>query len=207
MINVWFIKNILETFLVHRMSGINTSLNRTIWQVMFYWIGLGGVVGFSLYHPLYDERQFPFIDDSDNMSWRQMVILGVFFFSMIMSVLAHCHFSNMTEMMAKAVLKDYMTDDLNNKSKSRRNFIIKSMSRLATVNDYGYNLVTSADYLCELISVMCILLIIQTMSGYLFGATLAYWRFQKAKERHDNYRAEYGINYPDERKLLIPYLI
>lgn len=33
------------------LAGRTVSMNRTAWGALFYWIGLGAIVGFSLFHP------------------------------------------------------------------------------------------------------------------------------------------------------------
>jgi hypothetical protein len=51
MINIHFGKRIIETFLLETIAGQMTSLNKVIWQVLFYYIFIGGIVGFKLYNP------------------------------------------------------------------------------------------------------------------------------------------------------------
>lgn len=53
LIYIHFAKILLEVLFVHRMSGRNIPVNRTLWQILFYWGFLGCLVGYSLFHPLY----------------------------------------------------------------------------------------------------------------------------------------------------------
>lgn len=45
------------------MTGRMTPLNRMLWQILYYWVGLGCIVGFTLFHPLY--KPFYLIEDID----------------------------------------------------------------------------------------------------------------------------------------------
>ena len=51
MINIHFSKRIIEILLLETIAGQMTSLNKVIWQILFYYIFLGGIVGFKLYYP------------------------------------------------------------------------------------------------------------------------------------------------------------
>lgn len=54
-----FAKLFVETFLVDRLAGRTQPVSSTMWTILFYWIGLGMIVGFSLFHPeLEDEHLY-----------------------------------------------------------------------------------------------------------------------------------------------------
>jgi hypothetical protein len=57
MIYAHFAKLNLENIFIHHLSGKLMSINRMMWQILFYWVGLGGIVGFSIFNPDYVENQ------------------------------------------------------------------------------------------------------------------------------------------------------
>lgn len=64
MIYIHFIKNIIESFFVHRLAGRTVPIITTMWHALFYWVGLGVIVGFSLFHPDYLPVFFPPREDT-----------------------------------------------------------------------------------------------------------------------------------------------
>ena len=45
---------------MERLAGRTIPINKTVWRFIFYWVGFGGIVGFSLFHPeLIDELTGP----------------------------------------------------------------------------------------------------------------------------------------------------
>ena len=55
-----FLKQLFEAIFIDRLAGRTVPITSTLWRVLFYWIGFGGVVGFSLFHPeLMDELTGP----------------------------------------------------------------------------------------------------------------------------------------------------
>jgi len=46
-----FFKGIIEAMLVDRLAGRTVPFSSSLWKILFYWIGLGVIVGFSLFHP------------------------------------------------------------------------------------------------------------------------------------------------------------
>lgn len=53
MINVYFMKLVVETLAIHRLAGRMMSVKNFFWQVLGYWVCLALCVGYSLYHPDY----------------------------------------------------------------------------------------------------------------------------------------------------------
>ena len=74
--------------------------------------------------------------------------------------MSHIHFTNMEDKMAKAVLKNVNAKHLNVRQKARRNYIISSMSKFAILKDYGFSLVTSADWMWASLSWLLVILTI-----------------------------------------------
>jgi hypothetical protein len=46
-----FLKLIIESMFLHRLAGRQMPFNRAMWQFLFYWIGLGCFVGYSVFQP------------------------------------------------------------------------------------------------------------------------------------------------------------
>jgi very-long-chain enoyl-CoA reductase len=208
MIYFHFTKKLFEVLFIHRLSGRNIPLNRTLWQVLYYWLGLGCVVGYTLLHPLY-KPMFWNLNDAETQKNGLLlpgIILAIFFISESMNLMSHIHFSNMEEKMAKAVLKNGNMRNLDPRKRARRNYIISSMSKFAILKDYGFSQVTCADYMWESVSWFIICIIIQTVSCFVFGIIWLIWNTNKANERHYNYISEFRFNYPRARKALFPYL-
>lgn len=109
-----------------------------------------------------------------------------------MNLLSHWHFTSMQNKMEKAVLKSSQ-DGLDARQKTRRNYIISSMSKTAILRDYGFSLVTCADWMWESISWLMICLTIQTGSCFIFGLLWFLWHMNKAGERHANYQTEFQL--------------
>ena len=47
-----FGKNIFENFFLHKSEGRMTSLSSTMRNFLYYWVILGAVVGYSMFHPV-----------------------------------------------------------------------------------------------------------------------------------------------------------
>ena len=208
MVIVHFSKLILESILVHRMAGRMTPLNRTLWQILYYWVGLGMVVAFRLFHPMYKPSFL--IADLDGETFFGLITVAsiLFCISQIMNLLCHILFSNMEEKMATAVLK--MPQDkskVDSRSRARRSYLVSSISSFAILKDYGFSLVTCADWLWDFVGWACLAIIMQTVSCYLFVLVWAIWHNSKARERHWRYISEYQNKYPHERRAFIPYLV
>lgn len=86
MVYVHFLKSFVEALFVHRLAGRTVPVNTMMWQSLFYWVGLGGIVGFSLFHPEYKAAFFPgededgngdrWISDSRAMQVKVLIFLG-----------------------------------------------------------------------------------------------------------------------------------
>lgn len=63
-----FLKAFAEALFVHRLAGRTVPVNTMMWQSIFYWVGLGLIVGFSLYHPEYKGSFFPSEEEDSNAS-------------------------------------------------------------------------------------------------------------------------------------------
>jgi hypothetical protein len=158
MIYIHFMKIIFETLFIHRMSGLNIPFNRFLWKILFYWVGLGCVVGYTLFHPLYKPFFFSFEDvqTKEHGLLLPSSIFGIFVISEIMNLLSHWHFTNMENKMEKAVLRNNDLHELDAQQRARRNYLISSMSKTAILKDYGFSLVTCADWMWESISWLAI---------------------------------------------------
>jgi hypothetical protein len=55
MIYAHFLKLMLEAIFLQRLAGRMMPLNRILFQVLFYWVFLGGIVPFFFYHPEYKD--------------------------------------------------------------------------------------------------------------------------------------------------------
>ena len=106
--------------------------------------------------------------------------------------------------MSAGMQKSDSEDDL--AARTRRSYIVQSISKLAILKDYGFSLVTCADWFWELISWLSICLIIQTKSAWIYLLIWFVWHNSKAQERHWKYIAEYRYEYPKERRAFLPYL-
>jgi hypothetical protein len=91
-----FGKVLLESFALHRMAGRMVSLNRTLWQILFYWLGFGGLVGYSLFTPNY-EPSFLFTgrnteEEEESRVLFAAVATSLFLFAEMMNAMCHIHF-------------------------------------------------------------------------------------------------------------------
>ena len=90
--------------------------------------------------------------------------------------------------------------------RTRRSYLISSISKFAILKDYGFSLVTCADWTWELIAWTCFGVIVQTYASNLYLFLWFVWHNSKARERHWRYIAEYQNTYPHERRAFLPYL-
>ena len=184
MIFIHYIKLLMEDIPHNRRAGRMTPLNRTLWQIMFYWLGLGCVVGYTLFHPEYKSTFLITNVEGDNRFIFATIATVVFCVCEFMNFMCHHHFSAMEEKMAAAVINKYKRlGRLNPESLARRSYMVSSISQFAIVKEYGFQFVTCADWFYEAICWACFSLVISTVSGYLFVGIWMLWHLQKAKQR------------------------
>ena len=207
MVNIYFIKRLFELLLVQRVAGRLISMQKLLWLVLAYWFGFAFLTFYSIYHPEYTPSTL--ISDSLNQELKPLGYgcIGIFLFSQLMSLLCHWHFILMSEKQTAIRLGASRLDMKDLPAKNRLTDIVASQSKLVVLSDYGFSFVTCADKFWDLLSWLMFVVITQTMQGYLF--LLGYYILQnnKAQTRHWRYIAEYRLNYPKDRKTLIPYLI
>ena len=206
MICLHFGKLLLELLLIHRMAGRMVSLNRTLWQILFYWVAFGGFVSYTLFHPEY-RYNFKVTNLQVDGTVYSLIAVALFIVGEVMSFMCHLHFSNMEEKMAAAVLQGAAQEKQDYASRTRRSYIVNSISKFAILKDFGFSLVTCADWMWELVAWVSIVMVIQTMSAYVFLVVWFVWHNSKARERHWRYIAEYQNDYPHDRRAFIPLLI
>lgn len=113
----------------------------------------------------------------------------------------------MEEKMAAAALKSSdHAHTLDLKGKVRRSHLVASISSFAILKDYGFSLVTCADWMWEFVSWIAMCSLIHSVSGWAFCLIWFIWHNEKARNRHWRYISEYQNYYPNERRALIPYL-
>jgi hypothetical protein len=84
MIQGHFLKLIVESMLLHRLAGRMMPLNRVMWQILFYWVFLGGIVGYSVYHPEFvAQRLIPDADQEGGTTWFCPIVAVLFVFFQI----------------------------------------------------------------------------------------------------------------------------
>ena len=99
---VWFHfgKILAESAFLHRYTGRMTSLNRTLWQILFYWLGLGVLVGFSLFSPDY-RPSFLYLDlNGEDRILFPFLASALFLAAEVLNFLCHLHFHQMEGVMA-----------------------------------------------------------------------------------------------------------
>ena len=200
-----FLKLIIETMFLNRLAGRMMPLNRAMWQFLYYWVGLGCFVGYSVYHPEFMPQRFiPDAEQDGGTKWFCPIVAVLFVFFEVCNLQCHLHFSNMEQKMAAAVLQN--PNDKNIESRARRSYLVASISKLVVLRDHGFSLVTCADWFWELLIWTCFTLITQTFFSGLFLLAWFIWHNSKAQERHWRYIAEYRRDYPPERRAFLPYL-
>ena len=206
---IWFHfgKLALESILVHHQSGMMISINRVMWQHIYYYFLLGTIVGSSVYHPA-KQASFLMPDSDSDSCYTLFAPIAILWFvgCEVMNLLCHIHFADRQQTMALAQTNS-LSQCKNLESKSRRSYLIASVSKLAILNEHGFSLVTSADYLWEILALLSFTLVIQTLYGYMFFIAHFIWRNSKAQERHWCYIAEYRREYPSSRRPLAPYIL
>ena len=75
------------------MSGCLTSINRTIFQLLFYWGLFGGVVGYYVYHPDYEPMIFEDWDSATGVIFTCIILILWFGFE-VMNLMCHIHFAS-----------------------------------------------------------------------------------------------------------------
>lgn len=95
MIYFHFAKLALETMLVHRQNGMMISLNRVMWQHIYYYFMLGTIVGFSVYHPA-KQASFLIPDSGYDSGYRWFAPIAIIWFvgCEVMNLLCHIHFAD-----------------------------------------------------------------------------------------------------------------
>ena len=96
MVQGHFLKLIFEAMFIKRLAGRMMPLNRAMWQFLFYWLGLGCVVGYSVYHPEFTPNRF--IPDADlelGTTWFCPIMAILFVFFEVYNLQSHLHFSTM----------------------------------------------------------------------------------------------------------------
>lgn len=105
MIYFHFLKLIIEATFLKRLAGMMMPLNRAMWQFLYYWIGLGGFVGYSVYHPDFMPQIFIPDAELDGGTYLFCPIMAILFmFFEVLNLQCHLHFSAMEQNMAAAVL-------------------------------------------------------------------------------------------------------
>jgi hypothetical protein len=191
MVYFHFGKMLVESLLIHRLAGRMRPLNRTLWQILYYWVGLGCIVGYTVYHPEYKPSFL--ISDLEGTQRRLFATVAsvIFIAAEVLNFLCHWHFSTMEEKMAAAVIQGSQDKKIDLASRARKSYIVSSISKFAILKDHGFSLVTCADWMWELLVWVCISSIVQTMSAYVFLGIWFVWHNSKARERHWRYIAEY----------------
>jgi very-long-chain enoyl-CoA reductase len=179
MIYAHFAKLIAETMFLNRLAGRMMPLNRAMWQFLYYWVGLGGFVGYSVFHPDFTPSRFvPDADGEGGYKWFCPLLAILFIFFEIYNLQCHMHFSTMERNMAAAVIQN--SNDRSFESRSRRSYLVASISKLVVLRDHGFSLVTCADWLWEFLSWICFTLVTQTFYSYIFLLTWFVWHNSKA---------------------------
>lgn len=94
----------------------------------------------------------------------------------------------MTDKMVNEILQK--NDNLS-KNRLKRSYIIASLSKFVILKDYGFGLVTCADWMWEFSAWICLLLIINTSTAIVFGFVWFVYINNKARQRNWNYIAEF----------------
>jgi len=117
-------------------------------------------VGYTLFHP-YDKPSFLLTDvDGENRILFASIASLLFISAEFMNLMCHAHFSCMEEKMAAAVLQNAQEGKKDTRSRARRSYLVQSISKFAILKDYGFSLVTCADWMWELVSWICLALIV-----------------------------------------------
>ena len=93
----------------------------------------------------------------------------------------------MTAAVLKMPQENKEDSKLDARSRARRSCIASSISSFAMLEDYGFSLVTCADWLWELVGWVCLASVVQTPACYLFVMLWAVWHATKAGDRHGRY--------------------
>lgn len=133
MVYFHFGKMLVESLFIHRLAGRMMPLNRTLWQVLYYWVGLGCIVGYTVYHPEY-KPSFLFADLEGTQRRLFATVASVLFIAAeVLNFLCHLHFSTMEEKMAAAVIQGSQIQDkkIDLASRARKSYIVSSISKFA----------------------------------------------------------------------------
>lgn len=116
------------------------------------------------------------------------VLICAWFLCEILNFLCHCHFQHRANKMT-VKYDNQLVGQLDSEERAKRAHIIKSISDYAIVDDYGFQLVTCADWFWEFLSWVCMCLVMQTRTSFVFLSCLFFWYNNKASDRHRRYCA------------------
>lgn len=210
-----FFKLFVEAIFVERLAGRTVPINTTAWRALFYWVGFGGLVGFSLYHPeLIDELTGPTsviskyipasifpadlsdIDDSlKEASFggqvKYQVLVLVFILAEFMNLQCHLHYTTKGKVQSLSMLKSIGREESDPTARTRTSNLVASITKSAVLRDHGYSYVTAADYLWEFVAWLAFALVVDTMVCYGFVGVWFIWHACRARGRNNRFANDY----------------
>ena len=93
--------------------------------------------------------------------------------------------------MSKTILQSIGQDATDPNSRTRTSYLVSSISKMAVLKDFGFSIITCADWFWELIAWVAFAFTVDTIFGYAFVFIWFVWHAGKSRERHRRYTAEY----------------
>ena len=115
------------------------SLNRVMWQILYYWVALGAVA-FTLYNPEYSGATF-FTNMSDQLQqYFRYFVVALFFAAEYFNLQCHLHYLDMETKLANEYNRQHLSNNSGDElmSRARRSYMISSISKFVILKDYGF---------------------------------------------------------------------
>nr|WHE05772.1 3-oxo-5-alpha-steroid 4-dehydrogenase-domain-containing protein [Flammulina filiformis] len=179
MIMLHFAKREFETLFIHRFSHGTMPVSNIFKNSAHYHILSGLFLAFDLYRSKYSATS-PYIQQSimNNPTFLKICV-GLWTFFQLSNLHTHLTFRRLRPAGSK---------------------------RRAVPRGYGFNLVSSPNYLFEILGWTVVTVMTQSYAAALFllvgGGQMAIW----AAKKHRNYKKEFGKEYPRSRKAMVPFI-
>ncbi|KAK9473890.1 3-oxo-5-alpha-steroid 4-dehydrogenase-domain-containing protein, partial [Dipodascopsis tothii] len=183
LITLHLAKRIFETLFVHVFYRVTVSVYSLYMHVFHWWVLCGCFMGYYIYYP---SAAFTPPTSSAARSLRR------YRQQLSPASLMHAARSRTAAARNAATLATYYSP--------------LGMSGRRIPRGFGFDLVSCPNYFFEILAWTTVVLITRSFASLIFLAASVLHMWRRAVRKHDMYRKEFGAQYPEHRRILIPYV-